>query len=211
MNRGFFITLEGIDGSGKSTQIARLAQWIEGQGYPVTVTREPGGTPVGESIRQILLDVDNGQITPMTEMLLFAAARAQHVTQVIAPALDAGYVVLCDRFLDSSIAYQASARGLKEEDVLAVNLLAVQGVMPDLTLFLDIDPEEGFKRQLARSDAANRLDRENIAFYRQVRAGFLSLMERDPGRIVQIDGGRAEDLVFADACRAITRLLKSPK
>lgn len=211
MQRGLFITVEGIDGSGKSTQVRRLARWLEGQGYPVTVTREPGGTPVGEKIRQIVLDVDNGAITPVTEMLLFAAARAQHVAQIIVPALEAGHIVLCDRFVDSSIAYQAYARGLGEGDVLTVNLLAVQGVMPDLTLFLDISPEEGAARQQARPDKANRLDQETPRFFTQVRQGFTALKERYPGRIARIDGGQPEEDVYIAARAAISRLLKAAK
>jgi dTMP kinase len=208
MDKGHFISVEGIDGSGKSTLIQSLAQWLEERDYPVTLTREPGGTPVGEMIRHILLDVDDVEISPMTEMLLFAASRAQHVNQVIAPALQKGYIVLCDRYVDSSIAYQGAARGLGDDDVMTANLLAVQAVMPALTLFLDIDPEEAARRQQQRPEGANRMEIESLAFYRQVRKGFYSLQEKYPDRIVRIDGEKSPDAVYSGAIEVVKRLLK---
>lgn len=208
MERGRFISVEGIDGSGKSTLVNSLAPWLEEQGYTVTLTREPGGTPVGEMIRHILLDVKDAPISPMTEMLLFAASRAQHVAQVIEPALQKGHIVLCDRYVDSSIAYQGAARGLGDESVRTVNLLAVQGVLPDLTLFLDIDPVEAARRQRQRGEETNRMEQEEILFYRRVRDGFLALQERYPQRIVTLDGGKSQDAVFHEATAILQRLLK---
>lgn len=209
MDRGYFITLEGTDKSGKTTHIERLARWLKGQGHSILTTREPGGTPVGEKIRRILLGEENREITPMAEMLLFAAARAQHVDEVIEPALAAGRIVLCDRFIDSSIAYQAWARGLDEADVLAVNMLAVQGVVPDLTLFMDIDPEEGMRRWRKHPERADHFDRQGLAFHKKVREGFLSLVQEYPDRITLINAVRDADRVFADICAAVSRLLKT--
>lgn len=209
MERGRFISVEGIDGSGKSLLVPRLGQWIREQGYPVTLTREPGGTPVGEMIRHIVLEVKDAPISPMTEMLLFAASRAQHVAQVIVPALKNGHIVLCDRYVDSSIAYQGAARGLGDEDVMAVNLLAVGGLIPDLTLFLDIGLDEAARRQQGRPEKADRLDREALAFHWEGRKAFHALLEKYPDRIVCIDGEKSPDAVFSECVQVVSRLLKS--
>lgn len=209
MERGRFISVEGIDSSGKSILVPRLAQWLEETGYPVTLTREPGGTPVGEMIRHILLDVKDASITPMAEMLLFAASRAQHVAQVIAPALKNGDIVLCDRYVDSSIAYQGAARGLGDDDVMAVNLLAVGGLMPDLTLFLDIGLDEAARRRQNRPEKADRLDQEVLAFHREGREAFHALLDKYPERIVRIDGEKSPDAVFSACAEVVSRLLKS--
>jgi len=209
MEKGRFISVEGIDGSGKSILSSRLVQWLEEKGYPAILTREPGGTPVGEMIRHIVLDVKDAPISPMTEMLLFAASRAQHVAQVIAPALEKGHIVLCDRYVDSSIVYQGAARGLGDEDVMAVNLLAVGGLMPELTLFLDIGLDEAVRRQQGRPEKADRLDQEAMEFHRGGQKAYYRLLKTYPDRIVRIDGEKSPDEVFSEAVEVVTRLLKS--
>jgi len=209
MGKGHFITVEGIDSSGKSILVPRLAQWLREQGHSVTLTREPGGTPVGEMIRHIVLEVTDAPISPMTEMLLFAASRAQHVTEVIAPALEKGDIVLCDRYVDSSIAYQGAARGLGDDDVMAVNLLAVGGLMPELTLFLDIGLEEAARRQQNRPEKSDRLDQEVRDFHRGGQKAYYTLLNKYPERIVRIDGEQSPDAVFSACVEVVGRLLKS--
>ena len=185
MNKGIFISFEGIDGSGKSTQIELLYKYIVSKGYEVLLTREPGGTPISEKIRSIILDPENKEESGVTEALLYAAARAQLVSEKIKPALDAGQIVICDRFLDSSLAYQAYARGLGDE-VRIINEFAVQGTLPDLTFFLDIDPEESVKRQKLRGKL-DRLELEGLAFQKKVYAGYKELLKLYPKRFRLID------------------------
>ena len=206
--KGLFITFEGPDGSGKTTQLRRLADRLKAEGLDVVTTREPGGTVIGDRIREIILSLEHREMKERTEVLLYAASRAQHVAQVIEPALQKGHIVLCDRYVDSSIAYQGAARGLGDESVRTVNLLAVQGVLPDLTLFLDIDPVEATRRQRQRGEETNRMEQEEILFYRRVRDGFLALQERYPQRIVTLDGGKSQDAVFHEATAILQRLLK---
>ena len=179
--RGRFITFEGVEGCGKSTQMARLRAWMEEAGLPVRATREPGGTKVGEGIRELLLAPRDEGLDAATELLLYEAARAQHVSEVIRPALEAGVHVLCDRFFDSTTAYQAFGRGLDEEMVLELNRIASGGIVPDLTLLFSVAIEEGLDR--ARGDSAgDRLEGESLAFHRRVQAGFKALAKREPGR-----------------------------
>ncbi|MPZ74044.1 MAG: dTMP kinase [Nitriliruptorales bacterium] len=207
---GVFVAFEGVEGCGKSTQIQRLARTLKGEGRDVVVTREPGGPPVAERIREVLLDPNSGGMDKHTEALLYAAARAEHVHRVIAPALEDGKVVLCDRFLDSSVAYQGYARGLGEREVLEVNRWAVEGLVPDVVVLLDLDAEEGLARihqrrhqaQEPRSDGAtplrraprwrehgiDRLEAEGLEFHRRVAAGYRELARRDRGRFVVVDG-----------------------
>ena len=185
MNRGFFITFEGPDGSGKSTQIRLLEAHCRAHGYQVKLTREPGGPAISEKIRALLLDRENAEMTGPTEALLYAAARAQHVAQVIRPAVEEGIVVLCDRFMDSSIAYQAFGRQLGD-DVRVINEFAVQGMRPDLTFFLDIDPALGLSRANSHS-APDRLEAEKLEFHQRVYEGYQALKERYSDRYVRID------------------------
>lgn len=192
MNKGIFISFEGIDGSGKSTQIELLYKYITQKGYEVLLTREPGGTPISEKIRNIILDPENKEESGVTEALLYAAARAQLVSEKIKPALDSGKIVICDRFLDSSLAYQAYARGLGD-DVRIINEFAVQGTLPDLTFFLDIDPEESVKRQHLRGKL-DRLELEGLAFQKKVYAGYKELLKLYPKRFRLIDA--AGDAAF---------------
>ncbi len=198
--RGLFISVEGPDGSGKSTQVENIKKFFEDRGMEVVLSREPGGTVIGERIRSIILDKDLKEMDPMTEAMLYAASRAQHVAQVIAPAIEEGKVVVCDRFVDSSLAYQGFGRGLGDA-VAVINSYAVKGNMPDLTFLMKIDPETGIHR-IERSRAEqDRLEQEKMAFHRRVYEGFLELEKEHPDRIVGIDASlpmdRIRDLIFA--------------
>ena len=190
--RGIFITFEGGDGSGKSTQIRKLMKYLEGKGYSVVLTREPGGTPIGEKIRDIILDKKNFEMVPMAEAMLYAASRAQHVEEVIKPALAAGSVVICDRFIDSSLAYQGYARGLGKS-VEVINEYALDGIMPDLTFLMKIDPGRGKKRIGGRE--ADRIETEALSFHQKVFDGYEELERNSDGRIVGIDAtGKVNDI-----------------
>jgi dTMP kinase len=178
-----FITLEGGEGVGKTTQQALLAQQLRQAGYPCLCTREPGGTALGRALREILLHGD--PLTPLAELFLYAADRAEHVQKCILPALAAGQVVVCDRFTDSTLAYQGYGRGLDLQQVRQLNHLATGGLQPHLTLWLDLPPEVG----LARSGLADRLEQERLEFHRRVHQGFQTLAAAEPQRIVRIDAG----------------------
>jgi dTMP kinase len=183
---GPFITFEGGEGGGKSTQIGLLREYLKSEGHEIVVTREPGGTPIAERIRTLLLDPENTALTPLAELMLYEAARAQHVGELIAPALEAGKIVLCDRFCDSTVAYQGAGRSLSGESVYALNELATHGLMPDITLLMDLPPETGLNR--AKGDAqGDRIEKESIDFHTRVREGFLLLAENHPERIHTID------------------------
>ncbi|QRN85145.1 dTMP kinase [Clostridia bacterium] len=182
-----FITFEGPDGSGKTTQIERLTQTLEASGCHVVCTREPGGTQVAEKIRDILLFEMEETIHKETEMLLYASARAQHVRELIIPSLEAGYVVLCDRYIDSSLVYQGMARGLSLETVLAVNELAIGGVWPDLTFVLDLPVDESLSRLQKMNKELDRLEQEKKEFKEKTRQGYLQLKKMYPERIVLLD------------------------
>ncbi len=190
--KGLFITVEGIDGAGKGTQVAFLEAYLREKGIRFLSLREPGGTRIGEQIREILLGKDNPEMVPETELLLFAAARAQLVREVIRPALAKGQWVLCDRFYDSTLAYQAGGRGLDREMVQQTIDLARGGLEPDLTIYLDLDPEEARGRRKHREEAAggeaDRIERENLEFSKRVRAAYLALAA-EKQRIVTIDAG----------------------
>jgi dTMP kinase len=185
-----FITLEGPEGSGKSTQIPLLAAFLEEQGYSVVTTREPGGTRIGDQIRNTLHDVENTEMEPPTEFLLYSASRAQLVREVILPALGENKIVLCDRYADSSIAYQGYGRDLDLDNLLAITEFATNSLKPDLTFLLDIDVEEGLSRRISGAEEMNRLDLETLAFHQRVRDGYHKLAAADPERWVIIDAGR---------------------
>jgi dTMP kinase len=193
--RGWFITFEGPEGSGKTTQQRRMAPWLESQGIPVVVTREPGGTPIGERIREVLHDCAHTEMTAEAEILLYSASRAQHVGEIIRPAMAAGKVVLCDRFYDSTYAYQGYGRGLSLDDLRRITTFATQGLVPDLTLYLDVPPEVGIARREASGEALNRLDRETLAFHQRVRKGYLALIEAEPERWRYVDAAGAPDAI----------------
>ncbi len=194
-----FITFEGGEGSGKSTVIREIARRIEERGREVVLTREPGGTPISEEIRNVILDKRNTDMDPRTEALLYAASRRQHVVQKIIPALKEGKVVISDRYLDSSLAYQGNARGLGMASVFNMNLFATEGLEPDLTLFFDLEPETGIERIEANPDReVNRLDLEKLSFHQKVREGFEKLLKENPHRMVRIDASRHLDEVIED-------------
>jgi dTMP kinase len=185
MDRGLFISFEGPDGSGKSTQIEFLKEFFQEIEVPCVFTREPGGTHIGEEIREIILDKHNNDMSDLTEAFLYAASRSQHVEQVIRPALERGFVVVCDRFVDSSIAYQGYARGLGNV-VAEINRLATGNLLPDVTFFFDIDPKISKKR--ISSGERDRLESEKIRFHRKVYQGYKALAENEPDRIVTVNG-----------------------
>lgn len=198
--RGLFITLEGADGCGKSTQAAILADRIAATGREVVRLREPGGTAVSEKIRALVLDPENSEMAPECELLLFEASRAQLVRQVIEPALARGAVVVCDRFYDSTFAYQAAGRSLAEQTIRAANALGSCGVAPDRTLVLDMDTDAALSR--ATRDGADRMEAEGVAFQRRVREGYLRLVAEEPRRVRRVDAtGTVEEVAgrLADA------------
>lgn len=184
---GLFIAFEGGDGAGKSTQAALLTQALQDAGRTVVRTREPGGTPVGEKLRSLVLEHGHGQIDARTEALIFAASRAAHVDQVIRPALERGDVVVCDRYIDSSVAYQGAGRNLGTGDVRSVNEWATGGLVPDLTVLLDVDPEAGRSRRTASDAAEDRLESEPDSFHGSIRAAFLTLAQGSPDRYLVLD------------------------
>src|SRR5579862_4721089 len=194
---GLFITFEGPDGSGKSTQARLLAERLRCEGHVVFETVEPGGTPIGRQIRRILLDPENKEMRPLTELLLMFAARAQNVEQWILPALATGKIVVSDRFTDSSIAYQGAGRGLGWDTVLDVDRIACHGLKPDLTICVDIDTETGLARALARGGNETRLEAQAIEFHQKARAAYHELARREPQRFRLIDGRGTQDQVFA--------------
>jgi dTMP kinase len=190
---GMFITLEGIEGSGKSTQAAMLKTYLAGKGFEVVATREPGGSPIAEKIRRILLDPSNKAMVPLAELFLYEASRTQHMAEIIAPALRAGKLVICDRFFDASTAYQGNARGIDPGEVTGLNLLATAGTKPDLTIVLDLPVSAGLKR-LGRS--LDRLESEGIEFHERVREGYLQIARSEPARVRVADGSGPAEEVF---------------
>lgn len=212
---GQFITLEGVDGSGKSTVLSHLGQALAAQGYPVVLTREPGGTDIGRAIRAVLLDVESTGMSPLCEAMLYAADRAQHISEVIQPALEAGNLVLCDRFTDSTIAYQSFGRGLERAWVEQLCEVTADGLVPDKTLLLDLPVEEGFRRLAHRRATQDegrreaRLDEETIAFHRRVYAGYRALAEASPDRFVIVDASRPVEEVVRACLEVLAPLLAS--
>ena len=204
MDRGLFITFEGPDGSGKTTQIERLKSFILEKGYDAILTREPGGTAISEKIREIILDKNNMEMDYMTEALLYAASRAQHVAQVIKPALEAGRTVICDRFMDSSIVYQGYGRKLGD-CVRIINEYAVRGWFPDITFLLKVDPEIGKGR--IKADEQDRLELEKLDYHRAVFKAYEELEKHYPSRIIGIDASRSIDEISEEIKGHIDRLL----
>jgi dTMP kinase len=200
MSKGLFITVEGPEGAGKSTILTKIFNRLLQEGFDVIQTREPGGISIAEQIREVILNTKNTEMDKRTEALLYAAARRQHLVEKVIPALAEGKIVICDRFIDSSLAYQGNARGVGMEEVMNINQFAIEDKMPDLTLYFDIDPEEGLKR-IAKHNGreVNRLDLESVDFHTRVREGYQKLMKQYPDRIQVIDASRSKEAVFADA------------
>lgn len=203
---GFFITFEGPDGAGKTTQINKVAGKLRQLGKKVTVTREPGGTKLGEAIRNILLDPQQNNLCSEAEVLLYAAARAQHVVEVIKPALAEGKIVLCDRFLDSSIAYQGFGRKLDLDIIQTVNRYAVAGIKPDLTVLLDVPVTVGLQR-IKSKGGLDRIESEKLVFHEQVRQGFYQLSRQEPDRFRVIDASRPVDVVSRQVWQVVAERL----
>jgi dTMP kinase len=204
--RGLFITVEGIEGCGKSTQISFLKEALESRGYDVVVTREPGGTPIAESIRGILLDPANSALSSMAEAFLYAAARAQHVDEKIRPALNAGKIVVSDRFADSTTAYQGAGRALPMETIQSLHALATRGAWPDLTIVLDLPVEVGLKRA-GHGNELDRIELEPLAFHQRVREGFLEIARNEPTRVHVVDGAQSVEAVAAAIRELVERRL----
>ncbi len=200
-----FVTFEGIEGSGKTTQIQMLSNHLEERGIDHLLTREPGGTPIGDQIRGMVLNPDNTAMTPTCELLLYAAARAQHIEQVIRPALLAGRLVLCDRFKDATMAYQGFGQGVDLETIRDLNALATGGLLPDLTLVLDLEPAAGMSRIGGRPlDAFERMD---LAFHRRVREGYLEIARTEKRRVVVLRADQDEDTLAAAVAATVDDLL----
>ena len=204
MKKGIFITIEGPDGSGKSTQIENIKRFFDAKNIPMVFTREPGGTAIGERIRSIILDNNCSEMTDLAEALLYAASRAQHVEEVIKPALEQGKIVICDRFVDSSLAYQGYGRHLGDK-VRVINNYAIDGCIPDITFLLKLDPSVGKHR--IREDMQDRLEHEKIAFHQEVYKGYLELEKKYPDRIFGIDATRGIDEIRDDIYQKLEQLL----
>lgn len=207
---GLFITIEGPDGAGKSSVVKRLVEAIQKTTTrPLVVTREPGGSEIAERIRGIVLDPIHKNMDDRTEALLLAAGRRQHVVEKINPALQRGDIVLCDRFVDSSIAYQGKARGIGIEEVKNINEFAIEGLRPDLTIYLDVDAEVGLNRIKDKNSnrTQDRLELEEVTFHEEVRKGYLALIEAEPERFVTVDASKSEDKVFEDVWNIVKEKL----
>ena len=208
-----FITFEGVEGSGKTTQIQRLRKYFTQKGIPCKVTREPGGCPIGEKIRKILLNPDHHEMVPMTELLLYEAARAQHVTEIIKPFLKKGGVVLCDRFSDATVAYQGYGRRMDLKWIGRFNHLSTHGIRPDITFLLDCPTDVGLERALRRNRALKRekeerFEREKIQFHRRMRRGYLAIAKKEPRRVKVIDTRAGEDRVFDKIREIVDNLVR---
>lgn len=209
MKRGFFITFEGGEGSGKSIQVEILTSHLHEEGYPVVVTREPGGTRVGEQIRTITHDPENVDLEAITEAYLMAASRAQHVAQIIEPSIESGKIVVCDRYVDSSIAYQGYGRKLGADTIAKLNDFAVNGAIPDLTILLDTPIDIGFKRRAKSRKSKDRLDLQERAFYQRVNAGYRTLAKTEPNRFVLIDATKSIEAVASEVWTIVKEKLQS--
>ena len=206
---GFFVALEGPEGAGKSTQARLLDARLREAGWPVLLTREPGGTPIGEQIRRVLLDHGNCAMLAETEALLYSAARAQHVGEVLRPALAEGAVVVCDRFVDSTLAYQGGGRGLSLDQLRLVQQVATGGLTPDLRVLLDLPTADGLARRFAAGDGVNRLDAADLAFHERVRAAYLDLATADPDGWAVVDAAHPVEEVARRVAEAVLARLEA--
>lgn len=198
-----FITFEGGEGSGKTTVIEKIKKDLEKLNFTVLKTREPGGSKISEQIRDVILNVENTNMDYMTEALLYAASRRQHLEEIIRPAIKAGKVVICDRYIDSSLAYQGYARGLGVDEVYNLNLVATNGFLPEVTIFIDLDPEVGLERIKNNQREVDRLDLEKINFHEKVREGYLMLASKFPNRFIVVNGNQTREQVYEDVKKII--------
>jgi len=206
--KGKFITFEGPEGAGKTSVLEKLMKDIKDMDIEPVFTREPGGIHIAEKIREVILHKDHTEMDPRTEALLYAAARRQHLVEKVIPAIESGKVVFCDRFIDSSLAYQGHARGLGIDEVFSINEFAINGVMPDLTFYFKIDPEVGLQRIAKSSEREkNRLDLENLSFHQKVQEGYQKVLERFPDRMIVIDAEKSIEEVVNDVKTALKRVI----
>ena len=205
--KGIFISVEGTDGSGKSTQIKRIEQYLKQKGHDVVLTREPGGTNISEKIRSIILDPENTEMGVVTELLLYAASRAQLMFQVIKPAISEGKIVICDRFIDSSFVYQGFGRGIPMDIVEGVNKVAIEGLFPDITFFFDINPEIALSRRIAAT-GSDRIEKEKMDFHWRVYGGYRKIASLYPERIKSINANNNIESVFSEMRDWIDTLIK---
>lgn len=209
---GYFITFEGVEGCGKTTQIKLLNERLIALNFVTSLTREPGGCPIADKIRTILLDAENRAMSPMAELMLYAAARAQHVNDIIIPALNSGRILLCDRFCDATMAYQSFGRGIDRAVIDTLNAHACQGVAPDLTILIDCDPSIGLERARQRIEMTSgpreeRFELEELAFHQRVRSGYRSLADSEPERFVIVDGtGTVEEIASQISASVLARI-----
>ncbi len=203
-----FITFEGPEGSGKSTQVRLLTKHLAGRGLDVIAVREPGGTPIGDQVRDVLHDMKNEDMHPHTELLLYSASRAQIVAQVIRPHLERGGIVICDRYADSTMAYQGYGRGLDLDALVQITRFATGGLMPDLTLYLDLEPEAGLKRRNASGEEWNRMDNQTLDFYRRVCDGYQILIAAAPERWITIDASQDVEKVSEMVIKAVEQTIQ---
>lgn len=208
MKKGLLVSLEGPDGAGKSSVLEALVPILEENGHQVVTTREPGGVPISEAIREVILDQKNTEMDGKTELLLYIASRRQHLIEKVLPALESGKLVIMDRFIDSSVAYQGFGRGLGVSDIEWLNRFATDGLKPDVTLYFDLDVEEGLAR-IARNKnrEVNRLDLEGLDMHRRVRQGYLYALENEPDRIIKIDAGQTLESVVQDSLAVLNKRL----
>lgn len=208
MKRGYFISIEGNEGAGKSTIVTMATQYLMSKGLQVIASREPGGIAIAEQIRSVILDKNNTEMDGRTEALLYAAARRQHYIEKISPSLAEGKTIICDRFIDSSLAYQGYARGLGFDEILSINRFATDNVFPDLTLYLDVDPKLGLQRISENEHREiNRLDLESLAFHQKVREGYLEVAKRFSSRIVKINANEEVNQVLENVKRVFDQFL----
>lgn len=206
--KGFFITFEGTEGSGKTTVIEKVAKYYIDKGYKVIKTREPGGSKIAEDIRNIILDVNNTNMDAITEAMLYAASRRQHLVEKVIPYLEQGYIVLCDRFIDSSLAYQGYARGLGIEKVFQLNLIATNGLLPLKTIYIDVHPEIGLSRIKNNNREQNRLDLEKLSFHQKVYEGYNQVSNMFKDRFIVINGEQEQEKVFNDTVEVLNTIIK---
>lgn len=206
--KGYFVTFEGTEGSGKTTVIEKVEQYYINKGYKVIRTREPGGSKIAEDIRNVILDVNNTNMDAITEAMLYAASRRQHLAEKVIPYLEQGYIVLCDRFIDSSLAYQGHARGLGIEKVYQMNLMATNGLLPDVTIYIDVKPEVGLSRIKSNNREQNRLDLEKITFHEKVYEGYHLVSEMFKDRFKVINGEQERECVLNDTLETLNNIIK---